>query len=315
MDKLKLELPESYFCEETKDGYLVSSHIKQVWAVNLDLLHEFDRVCKKYGLKYSGAFGTLLGAIRHKGFIPWDDDIDLIMFRDDYEKLCDIARKEFTDPYFFQTEDTDLGFSRPFARLRNSKTTAIQVFENSKYIHYNQGIFIDIFPLDYIPENDEEAWEFNKEAIKIREKMMYFSRLSTRYSKMGDSSTVSKVKNIIRFCISRPTQYVMETFGIHNPFVKSFTEISKKYDSYPTNRTFVIYGLKKNKLLFWETEDIRDTVDVPFETITIPAPRNYDKILTEYYGNWHKFVIGANQHGKMIYDVNTPYYEYRAGKK
>ena len=75
MVELKIKLPDSFFYEEERDGYWVSSEIKELWAVQLDLLNEFDRVCKKYNLKYILDFGTLLGAIRHKGFIPWDDDL------------------------------------------------------------------------------------------------------------------------------------------------------------------------------------------------------------------------------------------------
>lgn len=78
-----------------------------MWAVELHMLEAFDEVCKKYGLTYYVDFGTLLGAVRHQGFIPWDDDIDVVMFRDDYERFQAIAPYEFLELYFFQNSYTD----------------------------------------------------------------------------------------------------------------------------------------------------------------------------------------------------------------
>lgn len=88
--------------EENRDGYIVSALMKKVWAVELDLLSELDRVCKKYNIKYYAAFGTLLGAVRNKGFIPWDDDIDVCMLRDDYAKFKEVAKNEFGGKYYYQ---------------------------------------------------------------------------------------------------------------------------------------------------------------------------------------------------------------------
>ena len=144
---IKLQLPNDFLEEEYRDGFLVSSQMKKVWAVELDLLAEFDRVCKKYNISYSLDSGSLLGAIRHKGFIPWDDDIDIIITRPNYNKLLDIVLKnnEFKEPYFFQCAYTDKNYIRGHAQLRNSDTTGILKSEVNCDCVFNQGIFIDIF--------------------------------------------------------------------------------------------------------------------------------------------------------------------------
>ena len=152
MVDLNIKLPDDFLEEEIRCGYTVTRKMKKVWAVELDLLNELLRVCNKYNIKIFASGGTMLGAVRHKGFIPWDDDIDMGMLRKDYDKLCKIANKEFQYPYFFQTNYTDPGTLRGHAQLRNSNTTSFLQNEGSEY-SFNQGIFIDIFPMDFLLQN------------------------------------------------------------------------------------------------------------------------------------------------------------------
>ena len=104
MVDLKIQLPEDYLNEEERDGYLVTSEVKQLWAVLLDILVQIDSICKKHNIQYFLCGGTLLGAVRHRGFIPWDDDLDVMMKRNDYNRFCEVAPIELQQPYFFQTE-------------------------------------------------------------------------------------------------------------------------------------------------------------------------------------------------------------------
>lgn len=122
---LKIKLPKHFLEGETRCGYYISPEMKKVWAIELDLLAEFMRICDIHHLKYWADGGTLLGAVRHKGFIPWDDDIDIIMMRDDFDKLCKFGPQEFKYPYFFQTEETDPGSARGHVQIRNSETTGM----------------------------------------------------------------------------------------------------------------------------------------------------------------------------------------------
>ena len=130
MVDLKIDIPAGFLQEEVRCGHNVTTQMKEIWAVELDLLAEFQRVCNKYHLKYYASGGTLLGAVRHNGFIPWDDDLDIEMFREDYNRLCEIGPKEFKKPYVFQNEYTESGSLRGFSKLRNSQTTAM--FEHEK---------------------------------------------------------------------------------------------------------------------------------------------------------------------------------------
>ncbi len=132
---IQIELPNSFLEEEERNGFLVNQEMKEIWAIELDLFVELNRVCDKYDLKLLGDAGTILGAARHAGFIPWDDDMDFSMSRGDYTKLCEVAEREFRYPYFWQTEETDPGSCRGHGQLRNSETTAILKAEAKKKLH------------------------------------------------------------------------------------------------------------------------------------------------------------------------------------
>lgn len=141
---IQIDLPKNFLEEEIRCGYKISSEMKKVWAVQIDLLEQVKKICKKHGLKYFADSGTLIGAIRHKGYIPWDDDIDLVMMRNDYNKFMEYAKSELEFPYFLQTVYTDKDIMRAHASLRNSKTTGYMPMKKI-------GIIIKGFLLIYFP--------------------------------------------------------------------------------------------------------------------------------------------------------------------
>ena len=139
--------------DEVICGHLVTSQMKKVWAKELEILNKFAEVCERHGLKWFASGGSLLGAVRHKGYIPWDDDIDVQMIVDDYEKFCAIAPEELK-PYFWQECRTEPGYSPTHGKIRDPRTTGATLVER-EYSPDSmcKGIFIDIFPLYYIPDN------------------------------------------------------------------------------------------------------------------------------------------------------------------
>ena len=155
--------------------YVIAPERRQLFDVLLDLLNEFNRVCAEHNITYYAFGGTLLGAIRHKGFIPWDDDVDIIVPRKDYDKLKKIAdRGAFLRPYFFQSPSTDAGYPKGFCRLRNSSTTEIPFDDVA--MKCNRGIFIDIFPLDVVPDDERKFLRQKKKLTKIRQFLNSYAR-------------------------------------------------------------------------------------------------------------------------------------------
>ena len=133
----------------------------QLKEIQLDLLKKFINACEKLNLEYYIIAGTLIGAIRHKGFIPWDDDIDVAMKRKDYNVFIKRAQEFLPqEDYFVQTSASDPEWPMNYCKLRNSKTTFVEC--SVKKLHINHGVYIDIFPLDYYPEDEKVAKQYER---------------------------------------------------------------------------------------------------------------------------------------------------------
>lgn len=300
---IKIQLPNGFLDAEIRNGYQVTAEMKKVWAVELDLLCEFQRVADKYGLKYIANGGTMLGAVRHGGFIPWDDDIDLMMMRDEYDKLCEIAPKEFQYPYFFQTEYTDPGSLRCHAQLRNSDTTAILNNEIGGHFHFNQGIFIDIFPLDAVPDDEHLYDTTSKIAMRYYNFMNHFASISVHYK--TESISWKNLLKVFLHAIGNPG-----FSSITRYYYKKYEKICKRFNGMGTQKISIYCWGYKYKKLHRSRADHEETIMLPFEFIKIPVCKNYDHALSEVFGDWHKFVIGGSLHENILFDTEKPYTEY-----
>ena len=300
---IKIHLPDGFLDEEIRNGYTISHEMKEIWAVELDLLVEFDKVCKENGLKYFASCGTKLGAVRHHGFIPWDDDVDVMMMRDEFDKLCKIAPQLFTYPYFFQTEETDKGSARGHAQLRNSKTTAILKSEASMCYKYNQGIFLDIFPLDNIPDDEKLFEEQRVLGNKTHRKfLMYVNKYHPEKPTLRDRLIVLRNQTMHFLNKDRYLKYYYE-----------YENICRKYNNSETKYVAML-NLGFNNRAYRLKKDFEESIDMDFEFIKLPVPKNYEDALTRVYGDWRKIVVGENDHGEVIFSATEPYTEYFKGK-
>lgn len=302
MVKLNIELPEHFLEEEVRDGYTISSEMKKVWAVELDLLNEFMRVCRKHDISFFAAGGTILGAVRHKGFIPWDDDIDLMMMRSEYKRLCKIARSEFKHPYFFQTEETDPGSYRGHAQLRNSMTTGILKHEFYQRRKINQGIFIDIFPLDYVPDDIIDR-------NKLLSRMKWYRRKCHEAQIMSYPWHFTFRRNIIALFIKSIEHFLGSPQKAAIKSKKYFSEREKIAVCTKPSNHLLMSPFTAERWIYI-IDDIRDSVDRPFEMLTIPVPVNYESVLNKTYGKWKEFVVDGSVHGGVIFDTENPYTHY-----
>lgn len=294
----KLPLAPSYYNEEIREGFAVEPFRKKLWAVELDLLIEIDRICKKYNLRYFLFFGSLLGAIRHKGFIPWDDDIDVIMPRKDYQEFIKHG-DEFSSPYFLQNCFTDKDFFFVHSRLRNSNTTAIQRPFATR--DFNHGVFVDILYYDQFPDSEEGEnafYDIVNDIIKISTYM----KLNNPYPNSKDSE---RIRN----------------YNGENPF-DIFDRIQKKSQKYNADKTgfvattsAVVYGYKR---CHFHSEDFDAQIWIDFEGFKFPVPSGWDRILHDIYGDYLELPPLADRggwHGSLWYDPDKSYMEIKQTDK
>ena len=286
-------IPGSFIEPETRCEYLVSEKVKKIWAIEIDLYLEFVRVCRKYNLRFYALGGTILGAVRHGGYIPWDDDLDVGMPREDYNKLFEIGPKEFQNPYFLQNPYTDPGYYVSFAKLRNSNTASISMpFKNAGF---NQGIAIDIFPIDYAdPETYQEDFE------KVYECIMKCSS----YMKVGSETQLNsrQMENFKKFRTDNP-------MGEYEKLQKIISRYGKT--PYMALSVTTVYPFPR---LIWPSECFDSVVEMPYETIEVVLPSGYDRILTQSFGDYMKFPPiekRGNWHSGVYWDPDNSYEIYK----
>ena len=154
-----------------KVHHLTDDELRQVQLIQLEMLKEVDGICNLCGIQYNIIAGTLLGAVRHKGYIPWDDDADVAFLREEYEKFRIACKKELDHSrFYFQDHRNTTGYRWGYGKLRRKGTCFLR--ENQEHMPYEQGIFIDIFPLDAVSDNKAvRTWQ-NFHCYCIR-KMMW----------------------------------------------------------------------------------------------------------------------------------------------
>ncbi len=303
-------LVNDLFRDEIRNGYLVTAHKKRLWNILLNILVEIDRICKKHNIRYFAYGGTLLGAVRHKGFIPWDDDMDISMLRPDYEKFKSVVKQEIKNCYFvdawydykLETEEKvlpDKSFQQlvkknqrlahptwwpfwPIIKIKDNRTAFILYGDRP---HVNQGMYVDVFPFDIVPPllNEQSKKIYENERLML---LAITNSLALR--KAMQKNDALKVDNML-----------MKDF-----FKLPHREKARVFDSYALQnfssadfvgqaRGHAIANIKD----YYPLENFRKTVYLSFEKIEIPAPIEYEKCLTSQYGDWHKMVI-FNSHTK-----------------
>ena len=308
--------PDSFFAEEYRP-IKISANRKRLWAVQLDLLIEFDRVCKANDIKYTLDAGTLLGAARHKGFIPWDDDVDVAMLREEYEKLDRIASKEFKEPYFWQTFRTDPDHGRGFARLRNSSTSYIRKVDlngERSFFSHNQGVFIDIFISDKVPDDAEERASFMDKLASFQDYALHMRvqkavRLGLRLF-FHPRSLAWKLKQVLYNrilgidIVSRVREKLdkmAQTYRDSN--VKEVSRLTFCADR--RDRLSACVPLR-----FFE-----ELTSIEFEGHLFSATRHWDEYLTIMYGDWHEQKITHDPSGDAYIDLENSYVKYLPWKE
>ena len=284
-------IPAAFLKEETRCGFFVDTTRKKLWTIQLDLLMELDRICKNNGLQYFAAYGTLLGAVRHQGFIPWDDDADVWMLRDDYNKLSSISN-QFSSPYFLQNAETDPNYFMSFSKLRNDNTTCVRKTNICQGFH--AGISIDIFPLDNtVPATGQEIYN----------RIKYLNMENSTYMRMKDPNPSEEDKRRISMWSKIHPQEAYNE-------IQNLAQKNRNIETEHVSKVVcTIYPYGKDIL---KKEWFKDQSLLEFESMKIPVPIGYREVLSQIYGEYMKFPP-LNERGswhpnsKLIIDPDIPY--------
>ena len=320
---IREEFVENILQDEFRSGFLVTSHRKKLWNVQIGLINEFARICKKHNLKWFAYGGTLLGAVRHKGFIPWDDDVDLAMLRPDYEKFKRIAAEEIHYPYFLddwcnvrlESDETPVsmpnlpfisrkqenfyfrrGFfpSFPVMKLRDCRTTMIEIPDRKDA---NQGIWIDIFPLDCVPPFAEDK----KSMFHVASDLLIATVCPSDIKKaISEGKKFAVQRDDLQKFLKLPYRQkalTWEKFMFDNNFK------SPKVGQFRQHCLQKIFKTNARK-------NLEKTVLLPFEKIEIFAPKGYEEFLQEYYGDWRKLVFSPGHTRDYFISADISYEEY-----
>ncbi|MDE6798044.1 MAG: LicD family protein [Ruminococcus sp.] len=259
----------------------------------LDIALEFKRICDKHNINYFLIGGSLLGAVRHKGFIPWDDDMDMGMLRDDYEKFIKIAKKELRPGFFLQTYKTDPYFGHGFFKIRIDNTILLEDYaEHSKQ---HNGIYLDVFPYDVMPDNRMALeWQHIRYRCLKWAAMVKTDYNLAKYKKQNYFSLfMSKVLFFYskKDCIDRMQAVCTEYQGKKN------RNIINWFGPYRCNEYMPVKCVRKLTLM-------------EFEGYLFKAPANYDILLRHMYGDYMQ-LPPVEKRGKQHSMIKIDFGDYK----
>ena len=267
---------ESFFEAEEREGFHIESMMKRAWAAEIEVLEEIDRICRKHGIKYFADGGTLLGTVRHKGFIPWDDDIDIAMLREDYEYFVMVAQEELAKDFVIAD-----------ARICPWNYSEVKGVFNGMEIGYEQNerwrrfhgfpfvASVDIFVLDNLPyEKEKEELQCNLLFLL----QTFKDKLSgKKISEEEAEQTVLQIENLLNVKIDR-------TGKLENEIQKLSDRICRIYEKEDGKEVANLYWLLEHDYCRLKKEWYEDSILMSFENIMVPVPKEYEKVLEVTYG-------------------------------
>jgi len=290
-----LTFSKDFFLGETREGFYIEPMMKCAWAAQLEVLAVVGQICNQYRLRYFADWGTLLGAVRHKGFIPWDDDIDICMLREDYDKLLSVAGKELPEEYCVYDLNSNPEWDQPFARITNSNTVSYSEKRLKEFHNCPYAVGIDIFPLDELPEDPQLEDSFTE---------LFSTVYSSGRLSVTDPSGVAEILPDLEALCNRK---IDRNKDIQNQLLKAAEAIGKAYlhSGSPLIANLAYHALRKRAL---RKEWYQDCVYLPFEQVRLPVPIGYDSVLTVLFGDYMT-PVRYDDHDYPFYKKQQKLYE------
>jgi len=288
-----LQFDENFFEGEEREGFYVEPMMKKAWAAQLEVLQVVDEICERNNITYYADWGTLLGAVRHKGFIPWDDDVDIAMKRVDYERFLKIAEKELPPEWDILTLNKFYDWNRCIARVVNTQQVPLKDSRIQEFHGFPFMAGVDIFPIDNMPTEKAEQ-DFYIELLNVVRNLAY------AWDKGNPDENMANLKGIEECCNVRFTEdkpYEQQLWGLADRISSMYYDLGEE-----TEEVVQFYNLIEDPNFRIPVSCYDSVVRVPFENITVPAPVGYHQILTIYYGDYMIPVQGTADHKYPFYN-------------
>lgn len=286
-----MQFPYTYFEDEVRDGFYVPSTMKRAWAAQLEVLDDIRKVCEKHHIQYFAGWGTLLGAVRHGGFIPWDDDMDIWMKRDDYNRFLAVAEKELPKGYRLMSFRND-DYWEMLTRVLNGKEIRYDEAHLEKFHGFPFVVGMDIFPLDFLSTDEEEE--------KLRDDLINFVASVADTFENADVEEDEKERKLCeveRLCnvtIDRDGGVKRQLYILMDQLFSLYGEDEAKYITVmPVWLRAYDYKMPKSYY--------QETVMLPFENTQVPVPAAYDAVLRASYGDYMVRVHDWGTHDYPFY--------------
>lgn len=285
-----------FFQDEERCGFYIPTAIKQAWAVGLTILSEIDRICKKYNITYYAEWGTLLGAIRHGGFVPWDDDLDISMKREDYIRFREIADKELPEGFAIHDYERKEDHWLFLSRVVNSNSICFDKKHLDQYFNFPYIATVDIFVLDYLYRDEQEE---KKRCQEVKNILVTADRIvRDGYIDEPGEIRLQKLEREYHISVNRSLSPREIAIALYRLAEQQMARV-KEQDADCVGQIFpwILKGGKGLPKKYFEK-----AIDVPFENGTIKVPVAYDSILSARYGDYFTFKKIWNGH-------DYPYFE------
>jgi len=301
-----MKISKSFLKEEVRCGFVVPAAIKQFWAAELEVLGEIDRVCKKHNIQYFADWGTLLGAVRHGGFIPWDDDIDIVMKREDYRKFLEVAKTDMAPGFEVLTyNEQPVGKMQFIGNVVNKTTACFEAEHMRNYHNFPFIACVDVFVLDYVysdPEQEKRRDELCFYLLGVADLL-----LKNKLNNNQIDVLIKNIKDKWQLEIKKFADHIKMgryIFGVIDDLLGAVPEEDAQYLCQLTP-----WGLK-GMGVYYPKELFAHSIRIPFEEIEISVPLDFDRMLRRKYGNYFKYDFSGGAHDYPCFEVQkSNFYE------
>ena len=290
--------PDEWFEDEIRDGFYVDGMMKCCWAAQLELLKAVDDICRRHGIRWFMDNGTLLGAVRHGGYIPWDDDLDICMLRDDYVRFTEVAPKELEPPAFLGNFRNTDDYWELLSKVASGNQVDPRPPHMEKYHNFPYVATVDIFPIDFLAP-DPQKEELRVNMAKIASALCNVGDIDDENRSADTLNLIHTVEDLCNYRFDKKRSVKLQVYELlENFFTLYGREEAEEVALMPF---WVENGSHKYKKSWFE-----DVVYLPFENMMLPAPACFDAVLRTEYGDYMRTVHAGGVHDYPYYASMEP---------